>query len=260
MDVVKKGLKILREEGVKVFIEKSSSYLFRKSIDLSGLGYILVPFVVKKFKNSARGIESIHDALDFAFSFQAFGVSIKPVQVKYEIAELLEIAEGVRPKVVLEIGTAGGETFFLLTRIADPEAKIVSIDLPGGPFGGGYPQWKTPLYKSFSKEGQKIYLLRRDSHDPQTLEEVKRILGGEAVDFLFIDGDHTYEGVKRDFEIYSPLVRKGGLIAFHDIVPHPPEAGCEVSKLWIQIRASYSHKEIVKDWNQKWAGIGVLYV
>jgi hypothetical protein len=30
------------------------------------------------------------------------------------------------------------------------------------------------------------------------------------VDFLFIDGDHTYEGVKKDFEMYSPLVRREG--------------------------------------------------
>jgi len=75
----------------------------------------------------------------------------------------------------LASGTAGGGTLFLFTRVADPEAKIISIDLPGGPFGGGYPRWKIPLYKSFSRGRQKIYLLRRDSHDPRTLEEVRRI-------------------------------------------------------------------------------------
>ena len=36
-------------------------------------------------------------------------------------------------------------------------------------------------------------------------QEVKRILGSEKVDFIFIDGDHMYEGVKRDFEMHSPL-------------------------------------------------------
>ena len=34
---------------------------------------------------------------------------------------------------------------------------------------------------------------------------------------LFIDGDHSYEGVKKDFEMWSPFVVKGGLIAFHDV-------------------------------------------
>jgi len=51
-------------------------------------------------------------------------------------------------------------------------------------------------------------------------------------DFLFIDGDHTYEGVEGDFEMYSPLVRRGGIIAFHDIVPGPPEnVGCLMNQI-----------------------------
>jgi predicted O-methyltransferase YrrM len=205
-------------------------------------------------------LDGIYDALDLAFSFQALGVSIKPAQVREEIAKLLELVAGLRPRVVLEIGTERGGTLFLFTRVADPNAKIISLDLPDGPFGGGYPRWKVPLYKSFARGGQRIYLLRRDSHDPRTLEEVERILGGEKVDFLFIDGDHTYEGVKRDFETYSLLVREGGIIAFHDICPHPPETKCEVSRFWDEVKQRYKYAEIVEDWNQKWAGIGVLYV
>ncbi|MEM4488736.1 MAG: class I SAM-dependent methyltransferase [Desulfurococcaceae archaeon] len=116
------------------------------------------------------------------------------------------------------------------------------------------------INESFAKERQRIHLIRADSHDPKTLEFVKRILGNGKLDFLFIDGDHTYEGVKRDFEMYSPLVRKGGIIAFHDIVEHPPETGCEVSRFWNEIKHSYNYLEIVKSWDQKWAGIGVIYV
>jgi cephalosporin hydroxylase len=224
------------------------------------LRYILSPFIAKKFRNSVRNIDDINDALDFAFSFQAFEVSIKPAQVEYEIAKLLEIVAELKPKVVLEIGTAGGGTLFLFTRVVDSEAKIISIDLPGGSFGGGYPRWKIPLYKSFSKEGQEIYLIRRDSHDPQTLEEVKRILGGEKVDSLFIDGDHAYEGVKKDFEMYSPLVRNGGIIAFHDIVPGLHECVGGVPKFWREVKSNYISREIVKDWNQGGFGIGVIYV
>jgi predicted O-methyltransferase YrrM len=44
------------------------------------------------------------------------------------------------------------------------------------------------------------------------------LLKGSEGDFLFIDGDHTYQGVKQDFQMYSPLVKKGGIVAFHDIV------------------------------------------
>jgi predicted O-methyltransferase YrrM len=262
MNIIIKGLEILREEGIEAFIKKASLYMhskFRESMH-NYLGYIFRFFIAKQFESSVSNIDNVYDALDFAFSFQVLGVSIKPAQVEYEIAKLLEIVAELKPKVVLEIGTAGGGTLFLFTRVADPEAKIISIDLPGGRFGGGYPRWKIPLYKSFSKEGQEIYLIRRDSHNPQTLREVKGILGSEKIDFLFIDGDHTYEGVKRDFEMYSPLVRKGGIIAFHDICPHLLETRCGVSSFWDEIKHKYKYGEIVKDWNQKWAGIGVLYV
>lgn len=37
-----------------------------------------------------------------------------------------------------------------------------------------------------------------------------------SIDFLHIDGDHTYEGVKIDWELYSPKVRRGGYITIHD--------------------------------------------
>lgn len=80
------------------------------------------------------------------------------------------------------------------------------------------------------------------------------------MDYLFIDGDHTYEGVKHDFEMYAPLVRKGGVVALHDIVVHRPEAGCEVSEFWNQVKRNYRHHEIVQDPSQTWAGIGILYV
>lgn len=37
------------------------------------------------------------------------------------------------------------------------------------------------------------------------------------LDFVFIDGDHSYEGVKADIEAWRPKVRSGGMIAGHDI-------------------------------------------
>ena len=44
---------------------------------------------------------------------------------------------------------------------------------------------------------------------------------GVAIRVLFIDADHSYEGVRRDFELWSPLVAPGGLIIFHDYVGAP---------------------------------------
>jgi len=265
MEVVKEGLRILYEEGLIEFTRKSFFYIFRKFIDLSGLGHILVKIIGKRFKEEVNKLSDIDSFIDLAFSFNSFGIDIKPSQVKEEICELLKILDNVKPKTVLEIGTAKGGTLFLFARVADSTAKIISIDLPGGSFGGGYPKWKIPLYLSFANEDQEIHLIRANSHDDRTLKEVKRILDDDKVDFLFIDGDHTYEGVKKDFKMYSSLVRKGGIIAFHDIVPHDkahdPAGEVGVPLFWSELKSKYAmYLEIVMDWRQGWAGIGVLYV
>ena len=88
------------------------------------------------------------------------GLLIKPMQIKEEISELLKILDKIKPKITLEIGTANGGTLFLFSQVATNDATILSIDLPGGKFGGGYPIWKIPLYKSFARKDQKIYLIR----------------------------------------------------------------------------------------------------
>ena len=159
----------------------------------------------------------------------------------------------------MEIGTANGGTLFLFARVSSPDAVIISIDLPHGRFGGGYPEWKIPLYKSFAARKQKIYLIREDSHELSTLDMANKILKGHKLDFLFIDGDHRYEGVKTDFEMYSRLVDMGGIIAFHDIVPGPSENVGGVPKFWNEIKHSFNHAELVKDWKQGGGGIGIIY-
>ncbi len=73
---------------------------------------------------------------------------------------------------------------------------------------------------------------------------------------MFIDGDHTYQGVKQDFQMYSPRVRKGGLVAFHDIATHDHTSGCEEDKFWNEIKPSYRNLEIIEKQDQKWAEIG----
>ncbi len=227
---------------------------------------LLTPIIISKINRGKflnkliNKIDNVDEAVKFAFSFQYFYFSIKTGQIKYEITKLLEILKDLDSKIILEIGTAGGGTLFLFTKIAHAEATIISVDLPGGDFGGGYTKWKIPIYQSFRKRRQRIKLFREDSHNPKTFELVKNFLDGKMIDFLFIDGDHTYEGVKKDFEMYSCLVKKGGIIAFHDISECPPEVGCDVSKYWNEIKYDYQFLEIIEDINQTWAGIGVFYI
>ncbi|MBN1527380.1 MAG: glycosyltransferase [Candidatus Omnitrophica bacterium] len=199
----------------------------------------------------------IRESVDFVFNGRR-GM-IRPLQIREEITKFLEIVAARKPRMVLEIGTNVGGTLFLFSRAASRDASILSIDLPGGRFGGGYRLWRVLLYKAFALPGQKIFLIRKDSHRVTTLKEAATMLKDKPVDLLFIDGDHTYEGVRKDFEMYSPLVRKGGIIAFHDIVVHAPESGCEVSRFWEEIKPRYEHAEIIADTDQKMGGIGVLF-
>jgi predicted O-methyltransferase YrrM len=215
-----------------------------------------------KLRQEAKRCDSIRDYVNLAFSFtNTFLLSIAPFQLKKEITELIDILAKRKPTFVLEIGTSRGGTLFLLTRISSPNAVIISIDLPQGEFGGVfYPNWKTQFYESFAINQQKIHLIREDSHASSTVDLVKRILDGQRLDFLFIDGDHTYEGVKLDFRAYSSLVNKGGLIAFHDICSGPQELVGEVDRFWDMIKLAYNYKEIVGNPDQKGFGIGLLSI
>ena len=201
---------------------------------------------------------NLEELVDFSFSI-GNGI-IRPIQIKEEILELLKILQKRKPLFILEIGTLNGGTLFLFTRVVREDALIISIDLPGGPFGSGYSPDRIPLYKSFALEQQQLYLIRGNSHEQSTLMKVKEILNDNQLDFLFIDGDHTYEGVKKDFEMYSPLVREGGLIALHDIVYHPHAPRCRVSDFWYEIRRKYKTKEIISSPDQTWAGIGLVFL
>ena len=87
---------------------------------------------------------------------------------------------------------------------------------------------------------------------------MKKLLPPGGIDFLFCDGDHTYEGVKKDYEMYSPLVRKGGLMAFHDICPHSSDQDCGVDQLWREILGKHKSWEHVENRNREMYGIGVL--
>lgn len=181
-------------------------------------------------------------------------------QVRSEALALGKILQAHAPARSLEIGTNYGGTLLLLCNLSSPKAKIISVDLPSGQFGGGYPRRKIPLFRKFCKSGQQLHLIRADSHSQETKERVLRILQGDLLDYLFLDGDHTYQGVRRDFAMYAPLVRSGGIIALHDIAVHNHDTDCQVDKFWSDLKNQYRHQEIVEDPKQGWAGIGIVFV
>ncbi len=88
--------------------------------------------------------------------------------------------------------------------------------------------------------------------------EIIDILGDKKVDLLFIDGDHTYEGVKQDYEMYKEFVRKDGYIILHDIKnsEYHNEVNCKVYQFWNEIDA-FKLVEYI-DSRTDFGGIGVI--
>lgn len=60
-----------------------------------------------------------------------------------------------------------------------------------------------------------------------------------TIDFLHVDADHHYDGVKRDWDLYSPLVNDGGVITLHDTVNY--REPCRVPQLVDEIRAGEAY-------------------
>ena len=194
------------------------------------------------------------------------GRAVHKKDATQKITELSPFISFIRKRklqTIVEIGTAKGGTLYVWCSIAQPDALIISIDMPGGPFGGGYTFNDMKKFRTYKRIKQSLFFLRADSHKQTTKKRLMNILNGKKIDFLFIDGDHSYRGVKRDFHLYASLVKRNGLIAFHDILFHPMVPKCRVDKFWSEIKDRFKYREFIdkgddRGWGQ-WGGIGVVY-
>jgi predicted O-methyltransferase YrrM len=206
--------------------------------------------------------ESVERWIDITEQYQGKGwfANMAAWQVRSEFEAMVRLVESEKPARIMEIGTAKGATLLSWCRIASEH--IISVDLEHGIHGGGYPTVKQQLYREFThgRSGLRLDLFQDNSQIEATRQKVEAELEGTKLDVLFIDGDHSYEGVKKDFELWSPLVRPGGIILFHDILPHSSIAHCEVDRLWNELKTRFRHLEFIHDPHQGWAGIGALFI
>jgi cephalosporin hydroxylase len=181
-----------------------------------------------------------------------------------EFTELLQEYVKLKPSSFIEIGSMYGWSLQHFIHYSEEGSTGIAIDLPVRHFVGPH-DWRVEKqelnYKNawpkWAKEKKcKLYLLPCSSHDPETVIKAKEILKGKKIDFLFIDGDHRYQAIKDDYNLYSPLVKKEGMIAFHDIGEKEEGGG---RMFWNEIKNNFKYKEILKDPN-KGKGIGILYV
>lgn len=161
-----------------------------------------------------------------------------------EIEKLYEFLLNRKLKTVLEIGTANGGTARLWAELVAPQdGTVYCVDLFNDPAYPGMTwldegrkvskispnAFKGTPYERFVQE------IKGNSHDVEIIAKVRDLC--PSIDYLFLDGSHTYQDVLNDFGNYAPLVRPGGVIAFHDILEseYGKRWALEVHLLWAKL-------------------------
>lgn len=121
-----------------------------------------------------------------------------------ELWAVVETVQAISPKAILEIGVEHGRTLKVWDAVLGPGGQLVGVDIDPSPYD--------PMPdEAWFNQTEMIF---GDSTNVDIISQVKAKI--PVVDFLFIDGWHLEETPRLDWENYSPLVRSGGIVAFHD--------------------------------------------
>jgi len=163
---------------------------------------------VEQWPERVRGFED----LAFLFSSNQLNHGVASLQID-EAALLYRLARDVQRGPVAEIGRFKGGSTFIFCSALPAGVELWSYDFhvalrPDMPGDQLDVELRAALQR-YELEG-KVHLLVADSRtaDPPP----------EPLEVLFIDGDHSYEGAKADYERWSTFVAPGGHLLFHDAV------------------------------------------
>jgi len=155
-----------------------------------------------------------------------------------------------------------GGTLYCYAQLLAPKSRIVAVE-----DGRRGPKTRKPLKRVIAKlkeQGHDAHWVRGNSHLPDTIAAARTILENRTVDFLHIDGDHSAAGSLADWHDYGPLVRPGGIAAFHDIYGRSP---CHVDGTWVGVVRETRRAETICGGpftigtkRHKACGIGLAYI
>ena len=157
-----------------------------------------------------------------------------------------------KPSVFVELGTHTGNSYFAFCqsiRESKLSSKAYAIDTWQGDDQAGF--YGDEVFREVS-EHNKLYsdfstLIRK------TFDQARDSFEEKSIDLLHIDGLHTYEAVKHDFESWLPKLKPSALVLFHDTNVHLDTFG--VHKLWAELSRTYETVEFLHS-----HGLGILEI
>jgi predicted O-methyltransferase YrrM len=140
----------------------------------------------------------------------------RPMHTEAEAAELARLASGSRRAV--ELGVYEGSSALVFCRALGPDAELHLVDPftdeSGWALRSGWRANSTAtrvaVWRAARNGGPIVSWHLARSQD------VGRSWTAGPVDLVFIDGDHSPEGCREDWEVWNPHVADGGAVAFHD--------------------------------------------
>lgn len=164
---------------------------------------------------------------------------VKVLQDQQELEAILLLYQKLRPRRVLEIGSLYGGTLWHWIQKANPGTVIVSVDkIPDGKdHKASVVLEKQKLWAGWAETARvELVQIIGNSNDIEIVRSVQEFL---PFDFIFVDGGHDYKTVNTDYQLYYPMLNKGGLMAFHDIAtPDENTYHIDVGRWWREMIAA----------------------
>ena len=158
-------------------------------------------------------------------------------QDPWELRQLKRLLMELQPGYLCEIGVKQAGWILGVGLFLQEGAHVVGIDI-----ADIWGAQRRLVRDALRDCNIRFDLIIGDSADPNTRDRLCAIL--PALDLLHIDGNHSYESCRRDYELYSPLVRVGGLVVLHDVF-HARDKG--VRRFWEELRAG-RHGPFARSW------------
>jgi hypothetical protein len=163
-----------------------------------------------------------------------------------------DLTKALRPKRIVELGSHYGCSLFAFAQAIKDcrlDTELCGVDTWRGDEQAGF--YTDEVFQLVEQtrsayfSDQNIRLLRK------TFLEARGDIADGSVDILHIDGLHTYEAVREDFETWLCKLAVDGVVLFHDVNPNLPYGS---RQHWSEVSARYPSLEFLHSW-----GLGVLF-